>query len=256
MSRTGRRKRPRLVSRTLYPSTGVTVARFKPSGFSKRRRVTYAQKGFVRSGGFYGRFQPAGGELKYFDTSKANTVASTSGTILSNTLNLVQAGSLANERIGRKIVIKKIHMRGFVFLDEALAEANLNRSSERIRIIVYLDRQANGAAATAAQIIAPTASINSFNNLENKDRFTILMDKSFDLLPQLSTQVGATPTFAVGEYMQSWQWHKRCNIPIEFGSTDPTTIADIKSNNIGVLAFSNDGVGSCGYICRIRYADN
>lgn len=95
-------------------------------------------------------------------------------------MNAIVEGSDYNERIGRKVTITSIHLRG-AYVEEAQSE--LAKMSNNVRIILYLDRQCNASAATVADILVPdsgpTNDEKSFNKLENSERFIIIKDWFF-----------------------------------------------------------------------------
>jgi len=148
-------------------------------------------------------------------------------------------------------VIKNVMLRGQMKL--GLAD-QVAETSDRCRVVVYLDKQCNGATAGVTDILE-SGDVDSFNNLANRSRFTILMDKvmGFDLQGGVAT--GAAYSF--GQRVKPFQWFKTCNIPIEFDNSATTgAITTIRSNNIGVLAVTDAGLAETGYVCRIRYTDN
>jgi len=189
--------------------------------------------------------------MKFFDTTKTSTVVDATGTILNSSLNLVPQGDTESERIGRKIVLKNINMRGQVRIDVADTEGT---TIERVRLIVYLDKQCNGAAAGVTDILE-TASINSFNNLSNKSRFRILADRTIDLVSQAGAYNGSGAVF--GRDVATLNLYKKCHLPIEFDNSATTgAITTIRSYNVGVLGVSTAGLVNIEYTTRIRYTDN
>ncbi len=184
-------------------------------------------------------------ELKFFDTVVAGTALATTGVITSPSLNIVPQGTIESQRVGRKMVIKKIGIRFLAQFNSGTAE-----SAEVLRIIVVLDRQANGATFAITDVLE-TASEGSFNNMANKNRFTILMDRyeSINKTVDLGTNVN--------EHTQAWSWFKTCDIPIEYDNSATTgALTTQTSNNIAVFGITlNSTTISLGYTCRIRYYD-
>ncbi len=223
----------------------------------KRRAVTGAARGYLRTGGLYGRYgasvavrgRRATAEYKFFDTTKATTTATTAGVIFDDSLNEIPQGVTESTRVSRKCVIKSLSMRGNY---DILSATSANQTSDVLRIIVYMDKQTNGQTAAVSDILE-TAKYNSFRNLSNSGRFKVLMDKSYGI-SALSGQGDGT-TFAFGEVARAWNFHKRCNIPIEFSDTSGA-IGTIRSNNIGVLAISKAGAVKFDYIARVRFSDS
>lgn len=215
---------------------------------------TIVYRGQTRAGGIYGRFQPSGPELKYFDNDLNLTtinLATAGGTLIEDSLLCgIQQGSGANQRIGRKIIVKRLSFRMFVnykAADDAPAD-NI------FRIIIYLDKQANGAS-TNWQTIFASQSVFAFNNLERKDRFTILKDFFFKVspIPYYDSTSNTTLTNIKTTLLKG---NIKLNLPIEYsGSTN--NVADMVSNNIGIFGgvLLNGVVNDIDGIVRIRYDD-
>ncbi len=190
------------------------------------------------------------GEMKFFDTDVDDAVIATPSTIVTPSINLIPDGSLDTERIGRKSVIRQIHFRYNITLITGTLPAE---TSDTVVVIVYLDKQANGAAATATTILEQD-DFQGFLRIENKDRIKILMRKTHSL--SAPSAGGNTSTNTWGEKTIHSEWNKTgMNIKIQFsGSTG--AIAEIKSNNIGILLLSNEGFCKFEGAIRIRFTDN
>lgn len=215
-----------------------------------RGQVLRAQRGFVRTGGFFGRFGPGSGELKFFDTTKAATSVTTAS-VVDASLNLIGQGVTESQRVGRKCTIKGIFIKGQLLKAATTTQAN---GSERVRIIVYLDKQANGATAATINVLVASL-VNSFRNMANSQRFVVLSDKTHTLNATAASGNGTTD-----ESFESAR-HVRINIgnvaiPIEFSSTTGA-IGEIRSNNIGILYLADSGgLVTFGYTARVRFSDN
>lgn len=216
-------------------------------GPRKRRRTTpYTVAGRarlnVRVGGFIGI------ENKFFDVSKSATVLSGSGTILDDSLHHVPEGNGQSDRIGRKMTINSLFINAIARLPNATAST----SSDTIRFIVYLDKQANGATATAA-LLMQDADLTGFRNLENSDRFMVLRDVRMDLNHKAGGGNGTTEDYAaLNKQFQVKVPTMNTEIVFDNTATDGS-MATIRSNNIGVLAFSQNGLATVEYRARIRY---
>ncbi len=192
------------------------------------------------------RMQPArDGETKFHDVDLDDAVVASAGTV-TPTVNIIPSGTTESDRDGRKCTITAINWRYNLNLPEIDAAAN-PAASDIVRVIMYLDRQANGATAAVTDILE-SADYQSFNNLANTSRFLTLYDKATPVNYQTLASDGA----GVVSSAQVLTWHtfyKKCNIPIEFSSTTGA-ITEIRSNNIGVLLISSSGV--CGFASKIR----
>ncbi len=218
---------------------------------ASRSRVISRQRGYVRTGGYYGRYAN-GGEKKFFDTTRASFTPAIAGTIANLSLNLIPQGVTESDRVGRKCTISKIMIRGELTQNTTSTAAD---TSSIIRVIVYLDKQTNGATAAVLDILE-TAVEASFNNLSNSKRFKILSDQRHSLASPSGSGRGTTDTLSYGEMMIPYFWvKKKCNIPIEFSSTTGA-IGEVRSNNIGVLVIQSPGaVNNFSYTARVRFTD-
>lgn len=206
-------------------------------------------KGYSRTSGYYGRFAPLGQEQKFLDTSSNTGAVTTTGQILPSSLVTVAAGSGESQRIGRKITVRALHLR---FVAGLNSQTTGNNTDDGLRVIVYLDKQCNGATATVTDILE-TADYLSFNNLANKNRFMVLMDKHVDVSATCGAYNGTTNIF--GSKAVTKSMHKKLNVPIEFSSTTGG-LTEIRSNNLGVLVISDKGNIQYTATARIRYTDN
>ncbi len=190
--------------------------------------------------------------MKWFDTLRIQNQAAQNGTIFSSSLNAIPQGVGESERTGRKCTVKQLTIRFHLNANSAVLPG---ATGDLYRIIVYLDKQTNGAAATAPLILegnGGAVNLLSFRNLENTARFWTLYDKTH----KISSPGG------VGEFNASvptFKWikvSKKCDIPIEFSGTTGN-IAEIRSANIGVMVLSLAGAANVtiGYTARVRFVD-
>jgi len=216
-------------------------------------RVPAPQRGYLRTSGYYGRFAGRNAEYKFKDTTNALTTAATTGTFLPTTGSIltIAQGNTESQRIGRKVVVKKINMQIQVELPETTGSS---ATSDIVRMIVYLDKQCNGAIATTTGILE-SADLFSFRNLANSGRFSILMDKRWAVSCMAGAYDGANDNY--GKVRAYKSFSKSCNIPIEYDNSVTTgAITSMRSNNIGVLLFSEGGLMKVGYVVRVRYSDS
>jgi len=214
--------------------------------------IVGAQRGYLRTGGFYGRFKGrrvrqtfGGGELKFFDTTLAATVATTGGVVNPN-LVIIPTGDGQSNRDGRLITIKSIGIKGFVQIP---SQAAVGATSDVCRIMVIQDTQANGAAFNVGNVLAQTTWLGMMN-LENGSRFKVLQDKSYTLQ---CTGGLAAATF---EATKQWGFYMRCSIPIIYDASAATgAITSQRTNSIAVLIISEGGFASVQYQARVRFTE-
>lgn len=215
--------------------------------FKKRRtyRRKYGRKGKSffpkRSGGYFGvRRNTIQAERKFQDTAlnaAANEILTAGKFFL---LNGVGAGTGFNERVGRKIRIKSIALSIHFFIGAV--------TPSRFRIIVFVDRQANSAAVTAANLIDTATGggqiSTSYMNLDNRARFKFLYDKKF---------VMDTTTFT----LKTFKMYKKIVLDTVYSGTT-NAIGSIQTNAVWcVLLSDNAATQSATTIgtARIRFTD-
>ncbi len=219
---------------------------------AKKQWVPRRSRGYMRTGGYYGRFARNGGkrgaELKFHDVDLDDASVANSATI-TDSVNKIAQGVTESTRVGRKCTLRSINWRWRLQLPNGTASAS---TSDTVRIIMYLDKQCNGATATAAAILE-SDDFQSFNNLANKSRFRTLMDRTYTINSKSGGGDGTTEDY--GKEGIDDSFYKRVNIPIEFDSTQGA-ITEIRSNNVGVLLISESGL--CGFASkmRLRFSDD
>lgn len=202
--------------------------------------------GFLRTGGYYGRYNKTGGranEVKFFDTtlSFSNTLV---GTVVTS-LNLIPQGTEQSERIGRTAVIHSIMIKGIFTNDPGASNAN----NQILYMTIVQDTQCNGANAGVTDVLTSTNLSTAMINLSNSKRFRIL--KKFSI--NLNARAGVDGAYCVTSGETTW--FKKCNIPIEFSSV-LGAITEIASNNVFLVQGATiTGQGAFNGTCRIRFSD-
>ncbi len=217
-----------------------------------------------RTNGSYGSYKPRGafqfkaprsqryskiyqrmGENKFLDTAITGHVLASTGGTVDDSMNHVAQGTGESQRVGRQIRIHHVDIRGnFNFAEHA------TESNDICRFIVFLDKQANGAAATTTDILE-SANVHAFRNLANSKRFTILDDQHFTI-----NSMNADAASNYGGFEKIYKLFKPFpkGIPVEFNNT-AGAISEIRSNNIGTLFVNDKGNVAFGGTCRIKYSD-
>ncbi len=212
--------------------------------------------GYYRKGGFYGRYQGANAELKFHDVDLDDAVIATGGTI-TPTINIIAQGVTESTRVGRKCTIRGIGWRYSLSFPGIDAQANFN-GGDNVRLIIYLDKQCNGAAATVGGDtgILATAAYQSFNQLAQKSRFRILCDKQITLNYVAGASDGAG-VVSLAPITRQFKWFKKLNVLLEFDASASTgAIGTIRSNNLGALVISSAGTAGLVSKFRLRFSDS
>jgi len=116
------------------------------------------------------------------------------------------------------------------------------------RVLLVYDKQSNLAAPTILNVLN-TISPTSQKNLDNRKRFRILMDKTFDL--------GAKAT-GVGERL-TFEKYIKLNTPVQYNTANNGTIADIVSGSLYLITLGDVASGADDatsiITARVRFSD-
>ncbi len=208
-------------------------------------------RGYLRTGGFYGRYASHGGagELKFHDKDIDDAGIAAGGTIVEDAIGDIPQNVTESGRIGRKCTIRSINWRYNITLP---LTTNADNASDTVRVMLYLDKQCNGATAVKTEIVEHD-DFQSFNNLANKSRFRTLHDKTYNLHVGGAAPSGAALVF--GEDVVSDVYFGKVTIPLEFEGVTGA-ITELRSNNLGVLLLSEHGLCIFNSKCRLRFSDD
>ncbi len=233
---------------------GGSIYSLLPSSYQRRRYSKKSakqafRKGYDRTGGYYGRFTGMSGELKFLDTVVTDTPI-TAAMVIQN-LTVIAEGNGESQRVGRKVTIKSVHIKGVMTLIPATDAAN---TSDKVFGMLVQDTQTNGAAFTALDLLDSNV-VASFRNLANSSRFKVLYKKTF-----LFNAGGAAPSGAAFVFSSSQRdvnINKKCNIVMEYDNSATTgVITSVRSNNVYWVTQSTNGVVNSVLTARIRYSDH
>jgi hypothetical protein len=216
-----------------------------------RRNV---RPGFTRTVGYYGRMQPGGPELKFFDTKLAsvamkNTPALITGANIADgqlCLSLVPQDVTQSGRIGRKCYVKSIQFHYYAALPSGATIAD-----DFLHVWIVQDMQCNGVQASYSDVFdtGSNAAVIGMHcrNLANSDRFKVLNHTIIDFQKPFDAATIEQKTGFV-----------KCAIPLEFSGASGA-ITELKSNSIfAIYAASNINVTTnvtltAGW--RIKFSD-
>ncbi len=201
-----------------------------------------------RTSGFYGRYAGKGAEHKFFNTTVSSTPI-TAAMIIQN-LTVIPEGNGESDRIGRKVTIRSVHIKGQMTLIAATA---LTGTSEKVFAYLVQDKQTNGAVFAATDLL-DTDSVISFRNLANTSRFKILLKKTY-----VFKAGGAAPTgaaFGFSQHTVDININKTCNIVMEYDNSATTgAIGTVRSNNLYWVTQAAGATVNSVIIARVRYSD-
>ncbi len=178
-------------------------------------------------------------EYKFHDVAANVTIVDASGVITQ--LSNIDQGLTDITRIGAQIKASFLDVRWNLF-------ANASATTTIVRLMLIEDKQTNQAIYTTADLLAVVTSLNSLvshKNLDNKYRFRILRDKSFNF----SGPNGITT--------KNGQWRIPLNKRIRYDNTG-NGIANITSVSYSLLVIGNEVTNDPNLIfqSRLSYVDN
>ncbi len=212
----------------------------------------------LRTGGFTGI------ELKYFDSflndaalsSSTNAQNGENDPLTANALFTPVQGTGATNRLGRKVQIQSIDIKGFV---EVPVANGINQLVETTMIFVALvqDRQTNAAQMSSEDMfINPAGNVNlgaaPLLELERQARFTVLRSWNFAIAPKFA--VGTLAAMDVTAQRVAFDAQIPVKIPVEFVG-DGGTVSDIVDNSLHVIAWASSQAPNprIYYRCRCRF---
>jgi len=272
-------KRVRELVRAVAPSTKAQLA--KVQNMSKEQRLVaiarnrIMKKYFQPNKAVNGRFNQThvGGEIKSLDVINATTPTANTQSALSLNitpqfvpLNLVTIGSSAWNRVGRKISMKSLRIRGFI----GRTSNNVSTVPPQFsRMAVVYDKQPNGALPTISDLYLDQASqsgdssfsgVTSGVNMNNRDRFEILWDWDASFPPcNTSTATQGVITATNDDYRLN-TFIKLKNRETHYRADSATAvIGDIATGSLFLVGFGQLTAGTepwnMNISARLRYSD-
>jgi len=209
------------------------------AGFKQRRVHGIAPRALMRTGGLLP--YPSNIERKFFDVALTDDATSTPSL---NCVNAMVAGTSAVTRIGRRIVMKSLQIRGLIYRENAATTTN-----QFMRLVVVFDRQPNGSATVAPWTdMYNTATPHTLKNMANAGRFFTLMDKNIDI----TAANGGNTEVSINEFI-------KFNLPVYYNAGVAGNVADISTGALLVCYVGSQAAGTddinVELNCRLRYTD-
>jgi len=196
-------------------------------------------------------------EKKVADTATASTINTDGAFIL---LASPTPGTDMTNRIGRKIILKSVYLRGYMASEAALnAAVPVAQVAQQMRMILFIDYQPNGAAPAITDLLK-TAAPSSQLNLNNRDRFKILKDKTIVVDPYFCSQVATQSICSTSNQIQQFKVYKKLNLETVLNAGTAGTIADISSGAVYLCFVGSEPTGSNNdglaiWTGRVRFSD-
>lgn len=199
-------------------------------------------------------------EKKVFDIAPNNYQVNLSGSF--TLLCVPVTGADMNARIGRKIQIRSVYLKGYVASEAAngaTLASPINVGVQLARLIVFVDYQPNGAVPVVGDLLN-SAAVAAHLNLNNRDRFKVLIDKQFTIDPLIYNTTATQAVCSATNQIRAVKKYKKCNIETIFNAVNGGTIADITSGALFMFWIGAQAAGAntdcqAQIGVRVRYTD-
>lgn len=216
-----------------YPKKGKRRQgdRLNPYPAPKRTKQTAPRTG--------GWLQPSKAEFKFVDVASTTTAANSTGSVV--LLNGIARGDSVSERTGRQVTMRSVYLQYELY---ATVGTGLNQIH---RVMLVLDKQVNATTPSVADIVS-SGDVRGFRNLDNRNRFAILIDRHYEIAQSTTT---GTHQFD--------KIYRRLNTITTYNNGDAGTVADIKTNALFLVILGSEGAGTTAgsvlHNSRVRYND-
>lgn len=232
----------------MYKPKKISTFTARMNAAKARRNALNARLKNVQIVRGYRPMRPAAeGEQKSLTTGAAAYVCDTTGTI--TLVNGIAQGTTRVTRLAAQCHWTSVHVKGYI------GNVDVTTGNNVSKIMLVWDKFPNGAATPAITDILESANALAFNNLDNRNRFTILMEESHALaqMDNTATQaVSGSPTiFKVDRYM------KLPGLTTTFGGVGATQ-ADIQQGALYLVTVGSNAVNTGGSFVgavRLRFRE-
>lgn len=214
----------------------------------------------------------ASSERKYFDTGLNSVLVPNTqtgwlaGNVLdpATTLCCPSLGNDINNRIGKKIQILRVHIKGYIEVVPLTAQSDFSQYPP-IRLALVANLQTNGVTVSPTEVFNSAAltgngAIMSFQNVNFLGKYRVLKDRTFRTSdPGLAVGTVSAGTIETsGTTIPFKMIHKfRKPFHITFNAGTTSTVSDIVSNSLHLIGASVDTLPTIrlSYRCRVTYVD-
>jgi hypothetical protein len=211
----------------------------RTSNLNRMLRTAHVRRGFAPA-------IVSRGEKKTIDTGYATYVCDNVGTV--NVLNGVANGTSAVTRIGDRVTMVSIQLRGFIGpVDDTTADS-------MCRVMLVYDKSSNGGALPSITDILKDSNSASFNNLDNRRRFSVIRDIKVAVGKSVNT---ATQAISNSPNIYPVDVYTKVNLPVIYGGAGGA-IGDIQEGSLLLVTIGStnpNAGGSFNGTARIRFTD-
>lgn len=206
------------------------------------------------------RQDSTGPEKKHIDTAPAIYQANTTAVV--TLLNGCVRGTDSGERVGRKVTMTSVFVRGYCQLEESVSGNNgpLFAPCQLARLMIVYDRQPTGATPAITEFLNSSLSYAQLN-YDNRDRFSIIADYQAVLGPFAVATTGVAIFSSFDNCGKEVNIYRSLRLPTIFNATNGGTVADINSGalwmvTIGNVAAGTDTDANFRVSVRVKYLDD
>jgi len=175
-------------------------------------------------------------EKKYFDVTNNADQTTTAGEVIA--LGALAEGTADNNRLGNELTWKSV---GYHF---QCTQAVGVSTGGLCRVILFVDRQANGSAPSVTTVLQ-AADFRSFVNIDYQKRFQILDDT----VVSVGANAGiATAAIVAPVWISRW---KKLDMAAMFGTTSTSAL----TNALFMLVISDVATIDFSFVSRARFTD-
>ncbi len=182
-------------------------------------------------------------ERKFFDSATADVAVSATGTVYPSMVTIDQ-GNGESQRTGRRVTVLGVEFRGNVTLP-AVDDQAAPPEADLCRILVVLDRQANGATFAVNDLLENT-DVNSPFNADKDTRFAVLHE---DYVPIGYESGGATDYPGV---LDTWVANVNVVFDLQFAGVTGA-VTELTASNFTVVAISKEGLCALEFQTRVWF---
>lgn len=236
------------VNSSMKRQRGYSTASTRPP---KRRRLA------KRTLATTSRTIPRSFELKYKDTGLNTYVANTTGQFV--LLNGIGQGTDADDRVGRKLVIKNIQIRAMIRTEGSETMGASSQPASIVQMLLVWDKQPNGAAPLITQLLEHAHPVSPIK-MDNRDRFRILARKTWTIGAYIRSNTATQSLITTAQNQTHMKCYKKVNLETIYNSVSAADITTITSGALWMIWLGNQGSSltnpqiPCS--ARIRYNDS
>lgn len=202
-------------------------------------------------------------EKKYFDIAPGTPAAPSVQVNTTGSFTLLNApvpGTGYNNRIGRKIAVRSVYIRGYIAVEAALTSGStLLLNAQSCRMILFIDWQPNGAAPAVTDLLV-SANVADQINPNNRDRFKILADKVYKFDPYIVSTTATQSCASTNNQIYNIKKYKRMRLETIYNAGTAGTVADITTGALYLFFLGSNAAGANAdsvavFSTRVRYWD-